>query len=296
MDLWRCGIAHKPLAAVVRDGGFGNAAIDWLPAADRFTFLADPFAVDHDERRIVLAEAYDYRHRLGRIEWLEMRGAEVATRGVALAEPWHLSYPMPIAADGELYLLPEAHRSGGLTLYRAVEFPGRWEVAARVELDVVPVDATPWFDGGRWWLFYSPAGARESDLHIAFADRLTGPWRTLANPVRRDLGSARPGGTPVLVDGRLVLPVQDNRATYGGAIRPLWIDRIDPDGFEAEVGPAITPPGGAGDYRDGMHTLTACGEDTLIDVKRIDRSLAGAVVGAVGRVRRLVRARRSRRR
>lgn len=33
-----------------------------------------------------------------------------------------------------------------------------------------------------------------------------------------------------------------------------------------------------GGYRDGMHTLTACGDMTLFDVKRVDRSLRGLVL------------------
>ena len=86
---------------------------------------------------------------------------------------------------------------------------------------------------------------------------------------------SRPGGTAITLNGRIMLPVQDCAATYGGAVRPLWIDRLDERHFEAEAGDALIPPVDIGDYRQGMHSLTACGDVTLFDVKRIDASLHG---------------------
>jgi hypothetical protein len=228
----------------------------------------------------LFAEAYDYRDKHGRIDLLRLGpDFSVAERRTVLAEPWHLSYPFVFAAEGEIWLLPEAFRSGRLTLYRAVDFPDRWEPAAVLALDSPAIDATPLFHDGLWWLLYSPSTdrlAKISRLHLAHAERLTGPWRVHpGNPVRIDISSSRPGGTPILVDGRLMMPMQDCTHTYGGAIRPLWIDRLDPDGFVAEPGPAIVAPDGFAPTTEGLHTLSACGPVTLIDAKRTVQSLAG---------------------
>jgi hypothetical protein len=69
--------------------------------------------------------------------------------------------------------------------------------------------------------------------------------------------------------------VQDNSLTYGGALRPLWISRLDDIGFEATAGDPLRPPISADAYVEGLHTLSACGDITLFDVKRIDRSVRG---------------------
>jgi hypothetical protein len=199
-----------------------------------------------------------------------------------LREAWHLSYPFVFEAEGEVWMAPEAHRSGGLTLYRSVAFPDRWEPAARPELDTAAIDPTIFRHGGHWWLAYAPSGsqaAKQGRLHLAYADSLTGPWRVHPrNPVRIDRASSRPGGTPFLAEGVLNLPVQDCTATYGGAIRLLHIHELTPHRFTAEAGPALHAPVTAAPYDDGLHTLSACGEFTLIDVKRIERSLGGLVV------------------
>lgn len=280
-DIWRVGLVEAPIADIARRGFPADAPVHWLDEEGRLKFLADPFGVWRDGRLHLFVEAYDYRTRHGVIETIEL-GADFTPirRAVVLREPWHLSYPQVFAADGEIWMLPEAYRSGALTLYRAAAFPDAWEPAARLELDTPAIDATPFQHDGLWWLAYSPTGPqrwKQGRLHLAFAERLTGPWRTHpGNPVRDTLASSRPGGTAWVEDGLPRLPVQDCTRTYGGAIRILNISRLTPARFEAEASAPLGTPPGAGRYAHGLHTLSACGPVTLFDVKRIDRSLWGA--------------------
>ncbi len=280
-DIWRVGLVEAPIADIARRGFSADAPVHWLGEEGRLKFLADPFGFWRDGRLHLFVEAYDYRTRHGVIETIEL-GADFTPirRAVALKEPWHLSYPQVFAADGEIWMLPEAYRSGAVTLYRAAAFPHVWEPAARLELDTPAIDATPFRHDGLWWLAYSPTGPqrwKQGRLHFAFAERLTGPWRTHpGNPVRDTLASSRPGGTVWIEDGLPRLPVQDCTRTYGGAIRILNIARLTPDAFEAEASAPLGSPPGAGRYAHGLHTLSACGPVTLFDVKRIDRSLWGA--------------------
>ncbi|WP_293901090.1 hypothetical protein [Phenylobacterium sp.] len=284
-DIWRLGIVEAPIAAVAEAGGLDGFPVRWLPETPAFTFLADPFGIWRDGRLHLFAEAYDYRTRRGVIELIDL-GADGATVGrrTVLREAWHLSYPFVFEADGAVWMAPEAHRSGALTLYRAAAFPDRWEAAARLTLDTPAIDPTLFRHEGLWWMAYSPDGpqpAKQGRLHLAWADSLTGPWRTHpGNPVRVDRSSSRPGGAVFVHDGAPVLPVQDCSATYGGAVRLLRILALTPDRFEAEAGAPILAPASAGRYRDGLHTLSACGEVTLIDIKRIDRSFGGLAIDA----------------
>jgi hypothetical protein len=272
-DIWRPLLIDAPIATILRTGTIAGHAHHWLPPEGYLRFLADPFGLVRDGRLHLFVEHYDYRTRHGTIECLVYDTAfGLIERRRVLEEPWHLSYPFVFEADGATWMLPEAHRSGGLTLYRAEAFPWRWVPAARIALDHVAVDATPIFHDGLWWLFYSSAD-RDADktgaLFASYAERLAGPWRPHpGNPLRRDPASSRPGGTPATVDGRLVLPVQDCSRTYGGAIRPLWVDTLTPDAFVAEAGMAIVAPAALAPFDRGLHTLSAVGERTLVDVKQ----------------------------
>lgn len=291
-DIWRPAIVSAPLETIVQRGSIANMAVQWLPPMPSFCFLADPFGVWRDGQLHLFVETYDYRVRVGAIEVLTYSaGLELIDRRMALVEPWHLSYPQIIEAEGETWMLPEAHRSRTATLYRAIEFPGRWEAAHEIVLDHVPVDATPLFHDGLWWLFYTSA-TRKADkmgaLHIAYAERLAGPWTPHpGNPVRLDISSARPGGTAAVIDGRIMLPVQDCTHTYGGAIRPLWFDQLTTDTVSMTVGPALVAPAGFAPFVEGLHTLSAAGAVTLVDMKRTELSAHGLSIELAREVRKL---------
>jgi hypothetical protein len=297
-DIWAPLIVEARIEEIIARGSIDDLVLHRLPAMGSFQFLADPFGLWRDGLLYIFVETYDYRVRIGAIEVLVYSSDfQLLSRRTVLSEPWHLSYPTLIEAEGETWMLPEAHRSRDLKLYRAVEFPYRWEVAHSITLDHVPVDATPIFHGGYWWLFYTSA-SREADkmsvLHIAFAEKLTGPWHPHpGNPVRRSLADARPGGTATVVDGRIMLPVQDCTTTYGGAIRPLWFDELTTSTAQTRAGPRLRPPVALAPFVEGLHTLSAAGDVTLIDVKRTELSALGLSIELARELRKLVRRIRS---
>lgn len=291
-DIWRPAIVAAPIAEVLARGSLDGLPFSWLPPMGSFRFLADPFGLWRDGKLYVFVEGYDYRVRVGYIDALVYAADyTLIERRTVLREPWHLSYPFVFEAEGETWLLPEAHRSNKLALYRARAFPWEWEAAHEITVDHVPVDATPLFHAGKWWLFYTSA-SREPDkmsaLHVAFADRLAGPWTPHPlNPVRRDIASARPGGTPVVLGDTVVLPVQDCSRTYGGAIRPLRITTLSETAFVAEAGAPIVAPAAGAPYVEGLHTLAAAGPVTLVDMKRTELSLHGLSIEARRELRKL---------
>ncbi|CAN5172062.1 hypothetical protein BH09PSE3_BH09PSE3_17170 [soil metagenome] len=291
-DIWRVGVLHVPMAEILAQG-LGDVTPVWLPAGRPYTYLADPFGFWRDGRLYVFVETYDYRTRRGGIDVLTLNNAfEVTDHRPCLRTAWHLSYPFVFEAEGETYMLPEAHKSGALTLYRADRFPNVWSPVCDISLGDISlggaggsaVDATPVFFEGRWWIFYAPATSlysKMSVLNAAYSDSITGPWHSHPqNPLRENANGARPGGTPVVIDGALVIPLQDCSTTYGGAIRALTIRHIDPTNFEASIGPAMVGGSAFAPYVDGLHTLSDCGDVTLFDAKRIDRSPAKWLIDA----------------
>ncbi|MEJ0099500.1 MAG: formyl transferase [Pseudomonadota bacterium] len=289
-DIWTAGIVSATVPAILARGTVEGLPVTWLPSAGPLRYLADPFGLWRDGRLHVFAEIYDYRVRVGAIEVLVFdAGFRLLEQRRVLSEPWHLSYPFVFEAQGTTWMLPEANRSRTLTLYRAVEFPFRWEPAHRIVLDQTPIDATPLFHEGLWWLFYTSAARRgdnNSALRISWSERLAGPWHAVpGNPVRVDASGGRPGGTPQIIDGKVMLPVQDCSRTYGGALRPLWFDTLTPGKVAMTAGPSLTAPASFAPFTAGLHTLAAAGDVTLIDVKRRLFSPRGLAVDLRRKVR-----------
>ena len=276
VDLWQLGIVRAPLAKLIDLGSLVDESIMWVPTDPSLGFLADPFGLMRDGCLHIFAEAFDYRNRVGAIDVLRFNEhLNLLDRRECCREPWHLSYPFVFEAEGETWLLPEAFRSGTVTLYRATEFPVRWSAAARFALDAPAVDPTLFRHEDRWWLAYAPGGTiaqRQGQLHLAFADAIQGPWTPHpSNPVRVDRGGARPGGTAIPYEGGIVLPVQDCSRSYGAALKFLNIRTLTPNRFAAELIGDLKPPDATPPF-EGLHTASQCGPYTLIDAKRIDRS------------------------
>jgi hypothetical protein len=291
-DIWRCGFVRRSLQNVVETAGIDAREVTWLPAREAFQFIADPFGIERNGVLTVFAEAFDYRVRRGEIHFYQYDSADRLIRqGVALAEPFHLSYPSLIEDGGELYMLPEGYKSGALTLYRCVRFPDQWEPVKRLG-DAAAIDATVVRHGDLWWMFYALQGPDDQamrELHVAWATSLKGPWtRHASNPVRTGFETSRPGGTAFVHQGVLHLPVQDCTSTYGKAVSLLKINTLTPDRFDAEVTWRLEPDGLLDGFADGLHTLSGHGEVSFIDVKSVRRSSAEGWVRTQYKLRRLL--------
>lgn len=288
-DIWRSGFVRRPLFSLI-DQPLAADEVTWLPDCGPYGYVADPFGIVRDGRLTVFVEAFDYIVRRGEIHYRQYDADNrLVGQGVALTEPWHLSYPTLIEDGGALYMLPEGYKSGGLILYRCVRFPDRWEPAARLS-DAAAIDATVVRHDGLWWMFYALAGADDRamrEMHLAWAEHLTGPWTAhAANPVMSGFDVSRPGGTAFVHDGALHLPVQDCTATYGAAVNLLRIETLTPDAFSAAAVKRFEPGDLLSGFGDGLHTLSGHGDVTFIDVKSIRRSAAEPWLKAAFKVRR----------
>lgn len=284
-DLWHVGILRAPVEACL--SGWPEAEIIWLPQQRPYCFLADPFGVWRDKHLHVFVESYDYRTKRGTLvrhvfdetlRWLHEE--------TVMVQPYHLSYPFLIEQEDAVYLLPEAHRSGALTLYRLHDdFSGYSPVTELLKLPAI--DASPVQFAEKWWMFFSLPGSEKEALHAAFAPSLSGPWQLHpGNPLRVDKGSGRPGGRPLIHNHTLYLPMQDCRSTYGGALQWLRIDELTTHSFHATAITRLKAGNWATPFTDGMHTLAACGPVTLFDVKRIDTSPMRGLINTQRRIRR----------
>jgi hypothetical protein len=193
-------------------------------------FYADPFFCAAAGKTFLFMEDYSDATNKAVISAAEVVDGRLAGSPVPVLErPYHLSYPLVFSEADAFFMLPEAAGSGSLELYRATQFPWKWQ-RERALIEGMPLaDATPLFHDNRWWLFASMAqhGTTDHDeLFIFFSDRLAGPWQPHPdNPVKSDCRSARPAGRIVRSGGRLCRPAQDCEAAYGSGI--VWHEIVE---------------------------------------------------------------------
>lgn len=242
----------------------------WSVLADPVDhFYADPFPFHRDGRDHLFFEDLDNRTGKGviAVATFDEAGRPGPTRTV-LEEPFHLSYPFLIARGGEVFMIPEGSLGGQIVLYRAIDFPLRWERHAVLVDGVEAADATVVEHGGRLWMFAvtrAGVGGYSDTLAIWSAARLEGPWKPHAgNPVLVDDRAARAAGHFVRRDGVLYRPAQDCRDGYGAAIRLMRVDRLDDEAF-AQTHVATLHAGAPGWPGRRVHTLNFDGRLEAID-------------------------------
>jgi hypothetical protein len=241
----------------------------WQVLADPIDhFYADPFPFRWRDKDYLFFEDLDQKTQKGIISVVEFD--EQGRPGPAipvLEEPWHLSYPFLIEADGEIWMVPEASLSGEISIYRATRFPFGWEKHSTLVSGIEAADATVIQHGGKYWMFAvtrDGIGGYSDTLCLWSAETLLGPWRPhAANPLVINDRTARPAGNMIWRDGKLLRPVQDCRNGYGAALGLAQVTRLDDEQFEqvivTHLGPSKQWPGRK------LHTLSSNGHMEAID-------------------------------
>jgi len=252
------------------------ALADFDPAAyrplqvDPEVFYADPFVAERGGRHYLFAEACPYATGKGVIVCAEVADGSPGPFRTVLERPWHLSYPYVFDLGGQTYLMPESGARGGVDIFRAIDFPDRWELE-RTLLEKVPlVDSTLFEHQGRLWLLAgvgTPGGSDWDELFAWHAPALEGPWTAHArNPIKSDCRSARPGGRPLRIGGRLIRPAQRCEQAYGEALVWLEISELTPDSFEEAVAAEWRMDGQG---RSGPHCADLAGALRALDFRTV---------------------------
>lgn len=145
--------------------------------------------------------------------------------GIAIQEAYHLSYPFVFNYAGQIYMMPESKSQRRVDLYRAVDFPMRWEKVGPLIHGRV-MDASLVEHEGRFWMF---AGWHSYWMRLFYANSPLGPWKAHWQPIARlySKRDVRPGGRPIKVGDSLIRFAQDNRKHYGHQLRAMQIVKMN---------------------------------------------------------------------
>ncbi len=265
---WNVGVVSRPIHDLLEAPPKWQAS--WLRTRRRGQFLADPFALADANGLHVLAEDYDREVGKGVISHVRLRREQESEPTPVLTLPTHMSYPYAFEHQGERYCVPETAEERVATLYRATQFPRLWEPDGVLLANMAAVDSTLFEWEGRWWLACTDAeqGANLR-LLLWYADNPRGPWTPHpGNPVKTDVRSSRPAGTPFVINGVLYRPAQNCSRSYGGSITLNRVLKLSETEFEEDTILSLVPHRAAR-YNAGIHTVSAVGSMTLIDGKRM---------------------------
>jgi hypothetical protein len=241
----------------------------WVEAP-RGHYLADPFLFQHEGTTWLFAEDYSYATGRGSLVCAQIGDTgPIGPWRTALDLPFHLSFPLIFAHDGEIYLIPESQAAGRVDLYRCDDFPCRWS-RVRTLWEGPALDTVPYRSADGRWYFFTAVQRRSAlppQLLLFHADDLLGPWQPHpASPLSMDVRYSRNGGRILeLGDGsggtRLFRISQDGSERYGCRMHYHEIVTLTPDHYAERLVASRSAPNGC----DGTHHYERSGEWEVVD-------------------------------
>ena len=164
------------------------------------TFFADPFFVEHDNKKYIFGEEYNHKSKKGYIVAYVIENEVSKKIGIALEENFHLSFPYIFSYKENYYMIPETKEINEIRIYKCENFPLNWKFHSTIKKDILAVDNMIFEHENLWWLFtnFSPIkNSPESELNLFFSKTgpLTNEWQEhKLNPVLINSFSARNAG------------------------------------------------------------------------------------------------------
>ena len=273
-DLWIVGIVKQPILEFINNPN--KKEIIWIHPEKSYQFIADPFGIWKNNKFYLFVEFLDYRDKKGRIDCIvfDKNFKKISNQNV-LKNHSHLSYPFIIKDNNKIYMIPESSRSKKTYIYESIDFPLKWKRIKEVIPNTAMIDTSVIKYKNNWWMFYSLPGKNSralKEMYIAYSDSLLGEWKLHSNnPVSNDIELSRPGGRPFIFDNLIHLPVQNSKKTYGGQVNILKLSKLTQNDFKA-IKIKTIKPNLHSIFSDGLHTVSGCGDVTLIDCKKHDFS------------------------
>lgn len=270
-EIWNVGLIKKPIGEVV----FGNDPlrpdeISWLRLLSDTKYLADPMGFMEGSKLHILVEDYSYRTQkatISEIIWNSTRDSFSAPIPIIEVKD-HLSYPFIVNHAKNIFCIPEAYRSGMIVLYKR-NFSEESFIEEKVLLSGIDaIDPTLIHCDNMWFLFFTEKRYSWTHLQLYYAPEIMGPYLPhKQNPVKIDIRSSRPGGTPFYHEGQLYRPAQDCSEAYGRCLVINRIDKLTTEEF-IETPVKLLEPFRHSPFNKGFHTISTVGRYTLIDGKR----------------------------
>lgn len=205
-------------------------------------FWADPFVIIKDNTYyLFFEEAVDHKKNahISCLQFSKEGKLLDESPAIVLSEKFHLSYPFVFSHEGDYWMIPESAENKQVVLYKALDFPFRWE-KHHVMLDNIHLyDATIHsHEDGYWYLMgtvkHNQQESADMYLHIYYtSDLFAERWMPHPkNPIYKDVRLARPAGKLFYWEGKLIRPSQVCAPIYGKSVKFNHIEKLSTTEFK----------------------------------------------------------------
>ena len=195
-------------------------SIEWFSTPPQGRSYFHPSALADGNQLHIFLECYSEGDRKGTIAYTCYEDGRFSELKIIINEEFSVSSPYILKVDSEIYMVFENRTENKLLLYKSTNFPLQWEIEKVAIENFTGTGNTLLHDRGIWWMFSSDRNDGETyNLNLFYADDLFGTWQPHPqNPVKTDVRSAKPAGTPFISNGELYRPAVNFAQTELGRI------------------------------------------------------------------------------
>ncbi|WP_097398600.1 glucosamine inositolphosphorylceramide transferase family protein [Escherichia coli] len=233
----------------------------------KFTFQADPFLLEKEDKLYIFYEAFNFRNSKGilRCRILDKNLKElddVKLEGFDNLK-CHLSFPFLFTTNGTLYMIPESSERKEVILFQAIDFPVRWKQVKVLLSDAPLTDNVLLTVNER---FYLMSTSMENELVIHTAPEVTGKWEKITPLLEVCNEHNRSAGGPYTIDNKMYILTQEcTPDTYGKSVFIKELNNLDISTFKESLVDNIPP---SLNNSDGVHTLNFSDSYIVYDTKK----------------------------
>ncbi|WP_417639124.1 hypothetical protein [Citrobacter freundii] len=232
----------------------------------KYTFQADPFLIEKDDKLYVFYEAFSFRNSKGtlRCRILDRELTEIDDVKLEGFDDLrcHLSFPFLININNQLFMIPESSERKEVLLFQSVEFPARWK---KIKVLLSDTEVTDNIFLSINETCYLLSTTMDNKIIIHSAEHLHGQWQRITPTLKVSNHHHRGADTPYLVDNKMYFLTQEcTPETYGKSIYIKELVTLNDINFDENL---IEQINSSINHSDGVHTLNFSNNYIAYDTK-----------------------------
>ena len=202
---------------------FNKAEVLPLDAHKVFTIIkpnirwwfADPFCIKYADQYYIFCEMLDCYNGIGSIGVIDITDGKAGKVKQVIKEDFHMSYPNVFQYNDSVYMIPETRKGRQIRLYKAVEFPYKWELDTVLLDNIEAVDSTILTNDNTEYLFtYDVSNDHTLRIYeIDMKNKKVCRDSYIEIPDRNM--NLRPAGNFFRYEKKIIRPSQFNKNSYG---------------------------------------------------------------------------------
>lgn len=186
----------------------------------KYTFQADPFLIEKDDKLYVFYEAFSFRNSKGTLRCRVLDCDLVELEDISLEGfddlKCHLSFPYLIHINDQLFMIPESSERKEVILFQSIEFPARWK---QVKVLISDTELTDNIFISVNKTCYLLSTTMDNEIIIHSADHLYGQWQRINPALKVSNPHHRGAGASYQVENKMYFLTQEcTPETYGKSI------------------------------------------------------------------------------